>query len=234
MGECWWGSYAGFYGDYVFNRNMECERSAKDNPNIDDFELTTNAGYIALTLWDRIEAFATLGASSLNLECNRDVFADFGNANGRFFIYSSTDFSWSIGGRCTALTICDFSLGFEGQYFRTNPSVLRLTSEGNNSTYPSGYNILYTEWQVGFGASYCVGPMVRPYMGVMYARAHTDSNDRTITVGGGAFTINDMKNTKPWEYAVGISFPFCDEVAFTVEGRFAGEKALYVNGTIRF
>ncbi|MEG1542376.1 MAG: hypothetical protein RR353_02280, partial [Victivallaceae bacterium] len=78
---------AGFYGDYVFNRlfttnvpeqitgfpntfsttpptTVQTYPNAAYDKDMFDSDLFTNAGYIALNIWDRFDVFTTLGATS--------------------------------------------------------------------------------------------------------------------------------------------------------------------------
>ncbi len=43
----------GFYGDYVFNRHMRIHHPSGGNSHqLETFQLFTNAGYLALNLWE--------------------------------------------------------------------------------------------------------------------------------------------------------------------------------------
>lgn len=217
----------GFYGDYVFNRHMEVR---SDGPDIEDVEIFTNAAYFALNFWNRFDVFATVGSTNFELDTNASAF---GGTNGaRFELESdSACASWSVGGRATLWECGCTSLGLEGQYFRANPDVKRITTASALSAYPE-YSARYHEWQVGLGVSHRINIFV-PYVAVKWSRARWDLGGETFVLSGTNVT-QDLENKKSWGYAVGVSLIDCEKAALTVEGRFADEKAVYVNGQIRF
>lgn len=232
-----WSFRVGFYGDYVYNRHLEAEVGGVDTGNLEDAELFTNAGYLALNFCDRFDIFTTLGATSFRTRQDTMVFT--GVAGVESDLYFNSAFSWSIGGRAT-LWQCDcFTLGIEGQYFRSNPeldhSVDYLTGA---KTYFDDFDTTYSEWQVGLGVSYriatsCPTLAFVPYVAVKYSKAHwTGDDDVTLPLLGGVF--DRFRSDKHWGWALGLSFTMCDLIGVTVEGRWADEKALYVNGQVRF
>lgn len=233
----WFESFSfrlGFYGDYVFNRHMEVR---SDGPDIEDVEIHTNAAYFALNFCNRFDVFATAGATTFDLSTNNSAF---GILSGlRFDLESgSACASWSVGGRATLWEIGCTTFGIEGQYFRANPDIKRITISDLISFYPdNAFHARYDEWQVGLGVSHRINIFV-PYAAVKYSRARWDLGGNTFAfiLGETTFTetMRDLENKKSWGYAVGVSLIACEKAALTVEGRFADEKALYVNGQVRF
>lgn len=225
----------GFYGDYVFNRHLEIDRN-EDDSDIEHAELYTNAGFVAANFWDRLDVFAAFGATNLLINTNASAF---GGTNGsRIEIETESDFSWSVGARGTIWECGCTSLGIEGQYFFTRPDVKRVTIGSTTSVYPDHIiNAKYREWQIGVGISHRINIFV-PYVAVKWSRAQYSFDDaRPDTSTGTPFTnveLYDTHNKKDWGYAVGVSVVDCEKASLTVEGRFGDEKALYVNGQIRF
>lgn len=242
---------AGFYGDYVFNRGLRNRgrvANQADRSRLDQTEIYTNAGYLALNFWDRFDAFATLGTSKLNLEGNASSFGPFLTSpileNGpRVAIETRYEFSWSVGARALLWECGCTALGLEGQYFRTVPRVHSITFGKLFTTDPTStlphLSTQYSEWQVGLGLSHRINIFV-PYVAVKYSRANLYwNNARRIDTffpfdDIALATLRTMKNQKNWGYAVGVSVVDCEKMAFTIEGRFGDEKALYVNSQIRF
>lgn len=226
----------GFYGDYVFNRHMEVRNGDDgDGRRIERFALNTNAGYLALNLWNRFDVFATLGASDYSLNTNADSFVGV-IVGPRAEVTTTTTFSWSVGGRATLWECGCTALGIEGQYFQFTPDIERVTIASAASVYPNNFSTKYREWQVGLGVSHRINMLV-PYIAVKYARARlSNNNDRTLTLDG--ITLVDGLGTwraqKHWGYAVGVSLVDCEKMSVTAEGRFADEKAFHVNAQIRF
>lgn len=222
----------GFYGDYVFNRHMEIDRNEGDS-DIENTEIFTNAGFIAANFWDRFDIFATLGATNFFIHTNASAF---GGVNGQVLeIESGTHFSWSIGGRGTIWECGCTTLGAEAQYFYTMPDITRITQGSQSSVYPSDtISAKYHEWQIGIGISHRINMLV-PYVAIKWSHAQLqfDAEHPGAPLPSSA-TLHNVENKKDWGYAVGVSLVDCEKANLTVEGRFADEKAVYVNGQLRF
>lgn len=220
----------GFYGDYVFNRHLEIDRSADDS-DIESTRIFTNAAFLAANLWDRIDLFSTLGTTNISLSTNA---VSFGGSNGeRLRVETDSHFSWSLGLRGTIWECGCTTFGMEAQYFQTRPNVRRITEAASASVYPdSSIKTKYHEWQVGAGISHRINMFV-PYIAVKWSRARLNFKDE---VAGAplASSLFDLKNGKQWGYALGVSLIDCEKASVTAEGRFGDEKALYINGQIRF
>jgi major outer membrane protein len=231
----WYNAFSfrlGFYGDYVFNRHLEIDTN-EDDSDIEHTRISTNAALLTANLWDRLDLFATLGATSFDIDTN--AFA-FGGTNGsRLELESETNFSWSVGLRGTVWECGCTSLGIEGQYFFMRPDMRRVTQGADTSVYPD--NIIdakYREWQIGAGISHRINIFV-PYVAVKWSRARLtfDNGIPNPTTLPGVKLFN-TKNKKDWGWALGVSLVDCEKASLTVEGRFSDEKAVHVNGQIRF
>lgn len=221
----------GFYGDYVFNRHLECDENHIVD-DIEDTELFTNAAYLVANYWDKLDFFVTLGASNFRICTNAFTFN--GPNSQRFVLESETDFSWSVGVRLTFLQLGCTTLGAEGQYFFTKPHVTRVTVGDTNSNYPPNFiKLKYQEWQFGFGVSHRIWNLV-PYVGAKACGVKVDFGDALIPVGASILSLPDLDNRFIGGFVIGVSLVDCDRMALTVEARYPDEKALYANGQIRF
>jgi major outer membrane protein len=224
----------GFYGDYVFNRHMQTTA----NKDIDTTKLFTNAGYLALNICRRIDIFTALGASRLSINTSLDAF-NAADPHPLFELESGSAFSYSVGARATLYTYKCASLGVEGQYFATKPNVKRLYIAAGAVNYPDDeLHTRYSEWQVGGGLSYRYNDYFVPYVAVKYARSFWKLNNGNLFIiesNNNTYLFN-LRNQKTWGYAIGLTLcPLaCEQLAVTAEVRFSDEKALYVNGQIRF
>jgi major outer membrane protein len=242
----------GFYGDYVFNRHMRLRRRGTDDTTtttsrrnqLETVQLYTNAGYLALNIYDRFDVFATLGNTYLYLEGNVTSFAPFLNATPghRVVLETNDEFSWSVGARATLWDCGCTALGIEGQYFQTAPRVKRITIQEDASLYPTAtrpsLRTRYQEWQVGLGLSQRIEFLV-PYIAVKWSGSqlqYRNVPDLVILTDSeiSILTLHNLRNKKHWGYAVGCSLVDSCRAALTVEGRFGDEKAVYVNGQVRF
>jgi major outer membrane protein len=227
----------GFYGDYVFNRHLE-DNTNELHKNLEHTKIFTNAAFLAANFWDRFDVFTTLGATNIFIDTNATAFENTTNG-ARFELETETRFSWSLGVRGTLWECGCTSLGAEAQYFFTRPDITRLTIGSLSSIYPDDVDAKYWEWQIGLGISHRINIFV-PYVAVKWSRAKLKFDNATFTFNSidglvfGDTTLVDLENRKDWGYAVGVSLVDCEKASLTVEGRFSDEKALYVNGQIRF
>ncbi len=221
----------GYYGDFVFNRHLEVD-SSNNGDDIEETEIFTNAAYVALNFGDRYDLFATFGGTNLSLSTNAQTFI--GTAvNGPFEIETETDFSWSIGARATLFQCGCTSFGLEGQYFYTKPDVKRITLGDTLSFYPNHtIKAKYQEWQVGVGVSHRIWNFV-PYLGAKLSGASLELGKAVLNIQDFS-QLFDLENRFNGGFVLGVSFVDCERMALTAEFRFPDEKALYVNGQVRF
>lgn len=227
-----WSFRGGFYGDYVFNRHMRTRKHG--DRKIDEFEIFTNAAYLALNICDRLDVFSTLGTTTFDFKANPKIL---GAAHpARVYLQSENHFSWSVGGRLTIWDCDCFYFGVEGQYFRTKPRINLVEIPAFHLDYTDNtVKSTYSDWQVGIGASYllqvgCSGIDAVPYVGVKWSGAKAHFHNAIVN----DIILYDQKNDKLWGYAVGMTVTFCDALGVTVEGRYGDEKAVHVNGQFRF
>lgn len=216
----------GFYGDYVFNKHMEEDNS--QGGDIETTKLYTNAGYIAVNFWNRLDVFGTLGATNLFLETGLD------GGDGRFELETETDFSWSVGIRGTLWRCGRTYLGAEAQYFYTRPHITRVTESADASGYPAhNVDVKYDEWQIGLGVAHRIYNLV-PYIAIRWGHAKFDDNETILLTNGESAILHSTESKNNWGYALGATLIGCEKASLTVEGRFGGETAVYTNGQIRF
>ncbi len=225
----------GFYGDYVFNRHMEV-RSKGRRASIDTTRLNTNACYIAANLWDRLDLFANLGETRISLDAKGKSFRNTRRPEALLEIKTRSAFSWGLGMRGTIWECGCTMLGAEVQYFCTHPHLDRIRLASRESVYPSSkIKAEYREWQIGAGISHRI-QMCVPYIALSWSHSKLNFGKKTFYQFPNLGTINldSVDSIKGWGYAVGVSLIDCERKSLTVEGRFASERALYVNGQIRF
>jgi major outer membrane protein len=237
-----WALKMGYYGDYVFNRHLELDQDElEQGQDINTTRIFTNAGYLALNICNKLDLFGTLGASKISITTNEISWFLAGNAEGR--LDWQTFFSWSAGARATIFSLNHFIIGVESQYFQTSPDLSNYVSFSNGMyTYFNEENkMIYREWQVGAGLSYsltcfCPNISVIPYAAIKWGWVSFHTDDFKFVKAGTTdlLTIFNLRADKVWGYAIGTSVTICDMVDITAEGRFADEKAFYINGNFRF
>lgn len=223
---------AGYYGDFVFNRYFETVAGE----HIDYSQIATNAGYVALSVWELLEIFTTLGVSRFSFNTSFKPFNPT-NPSPRFDFRTSTCFSWSVGAHATLWQYRCFYLGLMAQYFSSKPRtgfwlLPNLSANQNNE------RSRYSEWQLGAGVAYRYSCYFVPYIAMKWSRALWELDQNLFGTSGGvpAGTLINLQSSKELGFVVGLSLaPFeCENVAVTVEGRFGDEAALHVNGQLFF
>lgn len=230
----------GFYGDYVFDRKLQ----TVNGDTIHNTKIFTNAGYLAVTMCDWLEAFTTLGVT--NIKINADQRALVGN-NSLFSnaieIDSGSNFSWSAGGILKLLESRGWTIGIEGQYFWAHPHV-KFTQQ--NAVFANSYFYLddakfrYWEAQIGGGISYRIDfascSALIPYVGVKWSRSRLDNANVVITDTNSSTTspLLLLIEDKKWGYAVGVTLLAYGCGSVTGEVRFLDEKAVNVTMKLQF
>jgi major outer membrane protein len=229
----------GFWGDYVFNRYMELKTPGANNQGgVESFSIYKNMGVVTLNLCDWIDVYGLVGAASLQIQ-NPQLNSQTLN---RDLITYNSDQSVSYGGgaRMTLWECRGFGLGIEGQYFGFQPNIDNFVAFANREVnYPIGNRgSNYNEWQVGLGAAYQIHAHAVnfvPYAAIKFAGSDYKLSDRVLfNIDGDSTSLNELENAKTVGYAIGATVTFCEKGGLTVEGRFADEMAVHVNGQIRF
>ncbi|MCP5470151.1 MAG: hypothetical protein H7A36_06575 [Chlamydiales bacterium] len=242
----WMDLRLGFYGDYVFNRHLETRVSGSEGGDIQDTTIMTNAGLIVLNLCDWIDVFGTVGVSNFRIRTENSVWG-VGGGNGTA-VMSELDFSPAMsysGGLRATFWQCDcFYVGAEAQYFYSNPELnWYLPYDSGVLTYfNTDRKKGYQEWQVAVGAAYkfvnCADFEFVPYFAVQVAGGQWDLSNFSFVDANGTpsetVTLRKLQPKKTVGWTLGMSAILCDLIGVTVEGRWANEKALHVNGQLSF
>ncbi len=146
--------------------NQSTVNSAESRPNValhknmTQSELYTNAGYLALNIWDRFDVFCTLGTTNAYIKGSSNAFnligligksaalatGDRPNASiGNAFVelYTDAEFSWSIGARGALWECGCATLGAEFQYAQAKPEISQINVVSNvaqfSIAHPKGF-----------------------------------------------------------------------------------------------
>jgi len=228
----------GFYGDYVYNRHMQVA-SSNQRSAIEETKIFTNAALLVANFYNRLDLFATLGASNFSIDTNASSFllqSVMPLEGARFTIDSQTDFSWSVGARGVLWQCgCTF-LGLEGQYFCTQADITTINLYNEYATYPDTTIWgRYREWQVGIGLAHTFY-LLTPYAALKWSGCSLDFNTAitTIELPTNVAQLYTLDNQRSFGYALGVTLVGCDRVDITAELRFSDEKAVHINGQLRF
>jgi major outer membrane protein len=238
---------AGFWGDYVFNRNLETKSSSTINnvtavfaegDAIQKFSIYKNQGVLTLNYCNWLDIFGVVGVANFEQYANPLYFNQY---RGTALIFYDPAVSYGGGARMTVWECGCFGFGIEGQYFGAAPKLSSFTYQLDAQVnYPQNVKASsYNEWQVGFGTSYRLegyGNALVPYVAVKFAGVKFTQYNSVYFCGDGNDSLSqgDLKNSRTVGFAVGMTATSIDKGGITVEGRFADETAVFVNGEIRF
>jgi hypothetical protein len=225
----------GYYGDFVFERNITRSRNGQDSGDLYGYSSYTNAAEFVLNICRYLEFFGTVGQSDVTIQRQGN------DEDSNITLFESVlqpAVSWSTGVRF-AQEWCHFIWGLEGQYFQYDGiyQTTTLLSDGRVEWSNVNEQFNYREWQGGAGLAYqiesCEYMDLIPYIGITVSglRAY---GDRLIDNQEDEPFKDTYRATKMVGYSVGATALLNQTIGLTVEGRFANETALYVSGQFRF
>ncbi|MFN0064922.1 MAG: hypothetical protein ACKVOH_01660 [Chlamydiales bacterium] len=224
----------GYYGDYVFDRHTEMYVDGDRTGDVDKTVVVTNAGMLVFDFCNWIEVFGTLGVTNLS-------FATEAKEAQLYALFEySPQLSWSVGARAVLWEGCGFGLGLDGQYFRFTPLLNQFENRvtGEVLYFNNNNRMTYSEWQGGLGLTYnfesCSAGMFTPYAAVTAAGGVLDNGNFVFSDNITQYTLSELKPKRIWGYALGLTWSLCNTMGMSIEGRFADEKAVYVDGQISF
>lgn len=228
------GFYQGFYGDYVFNRNL----ATTNDDAIRSTTLNTNAAYFSIRGWHRVELFATFGSSMLNITTPA---TSFGNFSRMLSINPQDGFSWSGGLNSYLFEYGGFAMGASASHFITNSYLDRVVDLDNGTTtyLAESKKVHYTESQlsVSLCRKYNLSPdvLLMPYASGKYSNAQLSFNDLHLTLTTKEdLVFSNLQALRNYGYTVGLSLIGYESANLTFEGRFYDEKALHLNFSFCF
>lgn len=122
---------------------------------------------------------------------------------------------------------------------------MNLYTDNNQSLeYPNNLSMHYSEWQVGLGAYYqlhfdkgLLSSLV-PYIGIKVGEALLNMNISVIFpeigTSTGSVTLLNLTSKRKIGFAFGLTALVCNHLILTAKGRFGDEKALFINGQLRY
>ncbi len=216
----------GYYGDFVFNREVEQINQGDPEGSIQQMTLMTNGGTLTLDIYDYCDLYLLIGATKIGYH-TPGAFGDYS-----YFNFSTTA-CWSIGGVLDLWECGCFGLGIEGQYFQTKPKLDSLINlRTGQMIYFNDFNRMkWREWQGGIAATYRYYDSARlslsPYIGVKAAAGTLKQHSFQFTEDGLMHNLNRLETSKLWGFALGLTVVSSAILGGTIEGRWADERAVY-------
>lgn len=234
----WFDLRLGFYGDYVFNRHLEAKgnNGTNNSGDIQTTTLFTNAGLIVLNFCDWIDAFATVGVTNFHIRTENSVWTDVSPVMSELGFSPTMSYS---GGLRATIWQCDcFYVGAMGQYFYSSTDLdwYLAYDTGALTYFNENRSANYQEWQVAIGMAYrfenCANFAFIPYANVEVSGVNW--NLRKTFTATQTQTLQSLQEKKVVGWSLGLTALLCDLIGVTVEGRWANEKAVHVNGQLSF
>lgn len=244
-----WNLRIGYYGDFVFNRRLEVNRTEFD-ATIRKTQLFTNAAYLAVNLCNRFDVFSTFGSSKLYLETPATAFPQNGTYNNStLHIELDGKFSWSLGARATIWECGCFGFGAEAQYFSYKSDIKYAYIGAGEPAYVEDAGVRFREYQVGVGATYKIPicdckTFVVPYAAIKWDHAKMNFGNFIVTtvtrdqaqeiIFTTTSTLVSLVSQNDFGWVVGATLVGCCKWSITAEARFFGETACHINSQLRF
>jgi hypothetical protein len=216
------GLKAGYQGDFVFNQRLKATNGV--HCVVDDFSSRMNQGVLRLNVFDRIEAFGSVGAVSAYTSFRPD------RDGMRREFQTRDELTWGAGGQVLLFMWSNFDLGCSGSY---QYSDLPIRWDAiNGETFSTHAKMKYWQWQIAGLISYRA-EMFIPYCGISYSVAeavfrHVNAD---MLLGHRQFK---MKTRDRVGCALGCSLTPSTVIDLNVEVRLFSEEALTIAGNVKF
>lgn len=223
----WWGIKLGYEWDNVFEKRVKVkERSSSVRERLDRYSTRKNEGVLTFNVSDRFEFYGKLGVMKLGLSQRptNTVKLDYRTDN---------QFLWGAGGRIILVYWEEMVLGVNALY---SGSFMHINEINENSVprKTSGARFKYCEWQIGMSVSREVG-MFNPYVGLAYSSFNSSlyniPNDPNFYM---KIADEDLEMRDPFVLLIGVGLTKGKNVSVNLESRLIGEKAISLNGNVRF
>ena len=226
-----WSLRAGFRGDYVFDRKLEDAVHS-----INNYSLFSNEGALTLNLWNRLDIYGFVGATSQNLASvyPGTLFSSFDE------VAYTTETIWGVGGKWVFWE-WDWTCHC-GRSFLALDANYESVSSANpaqslvNKTPLSGFpEVSYHETQVSLAWGHRVKNLI-PYIAVKWSNARANMPTTSVVDDGeqeNTQVLQDLKNRNSWGWALGCSLVDVGRMTVSAEARFVDEKAMTVTGSFR-
>lgn len=234
----------GYYGDFVFDRKLNVEDRIQENnlhPTIHRASLYTNGALVTVSFMDAFSVYGSLGATNFKASWTSNSLLFDKPSTFVGDLNTNSKFSWLIGGNAIFWKGGCLAIGANGQLFRAKPTVeSSIEQEGNAvggsvikfPTTPTPV-FYYREGQVSLGMSAWFHSSATgttalvPYANIKWAHVHSKFY-------GIAAPLTSTTNRFGYGYSLGLTYVADQRASITVEGRWMDEKAMHLNGQLRF
>ncbi len=216
----------GYTSDWIYKQRFKDEFLIREDVHTRN-QLSTYAGMATLNFIKRLDLYAILGASRLEVDDQ---------------IFSKRAYSWSVGSKVMFLKHKNLYLGADVKYFETDQKPRYFVIEGSAYNVVGEFRAKLLEAQASLGMAYKYSLFV-PYVNATYIYTHISHvpqdvafrfPDEDVIGSTGEDLPKSLLNPKRWGLALGFSLLDASKMALALEWRVFNQNGVNVNGELRF
>ncbi len=222
----------GSQGDWIYKQRFEGKKFVLSDDGIliaeethTKNQMTTYSGIATLNVVKRVDLYALLGSSKMQID---DI------------LYARREFSWCVGAKTVFLKHKNFFFGADVKYFETDQKPRYFVIDGLPFNVVNDYHSNYYELQAAIGMSYRISLFV-PYIHATYIYSHITPSPPLVLVRFpndvnefADIEIPTLSSRKNWGMAIGFTLVDLGKASLGFEWRTINQNAVNVNGEIRF
>jgi hypothetical protein len=215
----------GYTDDWVYKQRFQDEFTLQGERHTRTFsELSTYAGIATINFVKRLDIYAMMGSSRMQIDDE---------------IFTKRAFAWSVGSKLVFLKSKNFYFGLDAKYFQTDQKPKYFVIDGEPFNIVTNYKAKYQEIQAALGMAYRTS-MFSPYINGTYILTHIEPDPAVILVrfpDSDELVDLELKSVigkKHWGMALGLTLIDISKATLALEWRVFNQNAVNVNGEIRF
>lgn len=221
-----WASFRiGYMDDWVYEQRFRDEFKLAGETHTRTFsELSTYAGIATINFIKRLDLYALLGSSRMQIDDE---------------VFTKRAFAWGVGAKLVFLKSKNVYFGTDVKYFQTDQKPKYFVIDGEPFNILTNYKSKYQEIQAALGISYRT-KYFSPYFNGTYILTHVEPDPAIILVRfPDSEDIVDLElkpviGQKRWGMALGFTLIDVSKASLGFEWRIINQNAINVNGEIRF
>ncbi|MBN1915317.1 MAG: hypothetical protein JW769_05460 [Parachlamydiales bacterium] len=218
-----WSLRGGFLHETIYRGRYEDKFDPVNNNSLNT-KLQADTGLIFLNYHQRIDLYAMIGGSKLEVDDT---------------IFTERNVSYCGGLKAVLFDFSNFRFGVDGKYFRSkNRTDYLLIDKEIYTIITKDYSYVYSEWQGSLGVSYLMLPFI-PYGGLTYLYSEITPEPQVgllQTPSGSIEKFQDSvsRTKRNWGMMLGISFINKEKIGLNIETRFFDQNSVGISGEIKF
>ncbi|MBN2479851.1 MAG: hypothetical protein JXA94_06450 [Parachlamydiales bacterium] len=223
----WLNFRLGYEGNFVSDGRMN--KSIGNEGRIDNFKQDVNSGTVTINFYNRMDAYAVLGASRIR----SDWRYTYGGITSRVELETNYRFSWAVGGKAILFEWGNTAFSVGARYSFTKPTLSFVTKDGVPNDNSNNARVRYKDYQIDVDLGHKIDVFI-PYIGGKYSVAKSSIKNFDFPVTQDGDTEMRMKNKDHFGVFVGCSLSNGKYFMLNVEARFIDEEGITVSGDLKF